>query len=97
MVQLANAHLPFGGVGNSGMGAYHGRHGFETFSHRKAVLYKYSFLDLPQRYMPYTAASERIIRLLLYPFSRKHWMALKLLCFAVVLAVIGVGIKAALP
>ncbi|KAJ0394896.1 hypothetical protein ATCC90586_009207 [Pythium insidiosum] len=96
MVQLANAHLPFGGVGNSGMGAYHGRHGFEAFSHRKSVLYKYSFLDLPQRYMPYTAASERIIRLLLYPFSRRHFLALKLLVFAAVMAAIGVGIKRAL-
>ena len=45
--------LPFGGVGDSGMGAYHGRAGFETFSHRKAVLLRTSALDLPLRYPPY--------------------------------------------
>ncbi|MFW6051277.1 MAG: aldehyde dehydrogenase family protein [Myxococcota bacterium] len=45
--------LPFGGVGPSGMGAYHGRHSFETFSHQKAVLDKKTWFDPPQRYAPY--------------------------------------------
>ncbi|TMW59339.1 hypothetical protein Poli38472_004408 [Pythium oligandrum] len=95
MMQLSNPHLPFGGVGSSGMGAYHGRHGFDAFSHRKAVMYKYSLLDLPARYMPYTAASERMLRLLLYPVSRRQLRVVKLLGLAVVLVAIGFIIKAA--
>ena len=50
--------LPFGGVGPSGMGAYHGRQGFETFSHRRAVLAKPAHPDLPVQYPPYTKAKE---------------------------------------
>jgi aldehyde dehydrogenase (NAD+) len=46
--------LPFGGVGPSGMGAYHGRHSFETFSHKKAVLDKKTWFDPDQRYAPYS-------------------------------------------
>lgn len=46
--------LPFGGVGTSGMGAYHGQHGFETFSHLKAVFEKPTFVDPAIRYPPYT-------------------------------------------
>jgi len=53
LVHLANPHMPFGGVGQSGMGAYHGRKGFETFSHYKSVLQKANWLDLPVRYAPY--------------------------------------------
>lgn len=60
--QLAVPELPFGGVGASGMGAYHGRHGFETFSHRKAVLKRPFFLDLALRYPPYTEAKLRWVR-----------------------------------
>lgn len=47
--------LPFGGVGESGMGAYHGRHSFETFSHRRAVLRKPAFPEPPLLFPPYTA------------------------------------------
>ncbi|DAZ95672.1 TPA: hypothetical protein N0F65_002469 [Lagenidium giganteum] len=93
MMQLANAHLPFGGVGNSGMGAYHGKHSFDTFSHKKAVLYKYSALDLQQRYQPYTAAGERVMRVVLYPFSRRFWNSLKFVGFAIVVAAIAIAIK----
>lgn len=50
MLQFANMHLPFGGIGNSGFGAYHGRLTFETFCHRKAVMYKPNFPDWPPRY-----------------------------------------------
>ncbi|NHM08237.1 aldehyde dehydrogenase [Flavobacterium sp. CYK-4] len=53
VVQFANKKLPFGGVGHSGIGAYHGRWGFETFTHRKAIVRKYNWLDLPFRYAPY--------------------------------------------
>ena len=54
--------LPFGGVGNSGMGAYHGRWGFETFSHRKAVLRKPTRPDPNLLYPPYTRLKERLMR-----------------------------------
>lgn len=53
LMHIANHRLPFGGVGNSGMGRYHGKHTFETFSHMKAVLNKSRFLDLSVRYHPY--------------------------------------------
>ena len=53
-LHLANSALPFGGVGESGMGASHGRHGFETFSHRKAVLDKATWIDPWLMYPPYT-------------------------------------------
>lgn len=54
--------LPFGGVGDSGSGAYHGRYGFETFSHRKAVMSKPSRPDVKLQYPPYSRLSERLIR-----------------------------------
>jgi aldehyde dehydrogenase (NAD+) len=54
--------LPFGGVGASGMGAYHGRWGFETLSHRKAVLAKPSRPDLPLAYPPYTGQKLKLLR-----------------------------------
>jgi aldehyde dehydrogenase (NAD+) len=50
---LANDHLPFGGVGESGIGAYHGVHGFECFSHKKAVLKSATWIDLPLAHAPY--------------------------------------------
>jgi aldehyde dehydrogenase (NAD+) len=54
--------LPFGGVGASGMGAYHGKASFETFSHRKAVLMKSRWLDLPIQYPPYNDSKEKWLR-----------------------------------
>lgn len=54
--------LPFGGVGESGMGAYHGRSGFETFSHRKAVLSKPTRPDPPLAYPPYTRLKRWVLR-----------------------------------
>ncbi len=56
--------LPFGGVGQSGMGAYHGRASFETFTHSKAVLKKPFAMDPSAMYPPYTATNERILRTL---------------------------------
>jgi|JI8StandDraft_2_1071088.scaffolds.fasta_scaffold07250_5 aldehyde dehydrogenase (NAD+) len=53
VVHLANSHLPFGGVGNSGMGGYHGKYSFDNFTHYKAVLKKPFWLDIPLRYPPY--------------------------------------------
>jgi aldehyde dehydrogenase (NAD+) len=60
--QVAAPQLPFGGVGASGMGAYHGRTGFETFSHRRSVLRKPTRIDPPVAYPPFTAAKEKLIR-----------------------------------
>ena len=53
IMHIANENIPFGGVGNSGMGSYHGRGSFDAFSHRRAVVVTPSWLDLPFRYMPY--------------------------------------------
>jgi aldehyde dehydrogenase (NAD+) len=54
--------LPFGGVGTSGMGSYHGRWGFETFSHRKAVLAKSTRVDPGLMYPPYSERDEKLMR-----------------------------------
>ncbi len=53
IMHIANENLPFGGVGNSGMGHYHGRNSFDAFSHKRAVVVTTTKLDLPFRYMPY--------------------------------------------
>ena len=53
IMHIANENLPFGGVGNSGMGNYHGRGSFDAFSHKRAVVVTTTKLDLPFRYMPY--------------------------------------------
>ncbi len=53
IMHIANENMPFGGVGNSGMGHYHGKLSFEAFSHRRAVVTTPVWLDLPFRYMPY--------------------------------------------
>jgi aldehyde dehydrogenase (NAD+) len=62
MLHLGVPGLPFGGVGESGMGAYHGRHGFDTFSHRKSVLTKPTVLDPPIAYPPYSRWKRAIMR-----------------------------------
>lgn len=53
VVYFSNKRLPFGGVGHSGIGAYHGKLSFDTFTHRKAVVKKANWLDIPIRYAPY--------------------------------------------
>mgnify|MGYP000285996937 CR=1 FL=1 len=53
VVHLANPELPFGGVGQSGMGSYHGKAGFDTFTHYKGILKKHAHIDVPLRYPPY--------------------------------------------
>ena len=65
IMHIANAKLPFGGVGPSGMGAYHGRHSFETFSHRKAVLRRGFKFDLKMMYPPYTEFRTRMTKKIL--------------------------------
>ena len=53
IIHFMNDKLPFGGIGNSGMGAYHGKHSFEVFTHAKPVVKRSFWFDLPQRYAPY--------------------------------------------
>ncbi len=55
VIHLATSEMGFGGVGESGMGAYHGKRGFDAFSHYKSVVDKKTWLDLPMRYQPYTS------------------------------------------
>lgn len=54
VIHLASGNLAFGGVGQSGMGAYHGKYGFDTFTHYKSILKKFNWIDLPMRYHKYT-------------------------------------------
>lgn len=65
IMHLATPYMPFGGVGYSGMGGYHGEAGFKTFSHTKSVLKSKAGPDMPLRYQPYTAAKDKVIRLFL--------------------------------
>ena len=65
IIHLATSRLPFGGVGDSGMGGYHGKHSFETFSRRKGVVKKSTRLDVPLRYAPYTEKTEKLLRFFL--------------------------------
>ncbi|GMF20938.1 unnamed protein product [Phytophthora fragariaefolia] len=67
LVQSVNLNLPFGGVGASGMGSYHGKYSFEAFSHKKSVLVRYSIFDAPQRYMPYSDAALKTVMMLMKP------------------------------
>jgi aldehyde dehydrogenase (NAD+) len=62
MSQLTNPHLPFGGVGESGTGAYHGRFTFEAFSHRKPVLHRGFGGEAKARYPPYSPAKLKILK-----------------------------------
>jgi aldehyde dehydrogenase (NAD+) len=62
LMHISNPHLPFGGVGESGMGAYHGKFGFDTFSHRRGVHTRSTRLDPAMMYPPYTAKKEKLIR-----------------------------------
>lgn len=53
VVHLATSHMPFGGVGNSGMGGYHGKASFDTFTHKKSIMKKSNLIDIPVRYAPF--------------------------------------------
>ncbi|MBE5964357.1 MAG: aldehyde dehydrogenase [Lachnospira sp.] len=65
IIHLATSNMGFGGVGQSGMGSYHGREGFNTFSHRKSIVDKKTWLDLPMRYQPYKSFSDKLIHFFL--------------------------------
>lgn len=66
VIHLATPHMGFGGVGNSGMGSYHGKKSFDTFSHEKSIVRKAAWIDLPMRYHPYTEAHFRLLRRFLH-------------------------------
>lgn len=65
IIHLATSRMGFGGVGQSGMGSYHGKKSFETFSHEKSIVKKYNWIDLPVRYQPYTTKKQRLLRFFL--------------------------------
>lgn len=65
VIHLATPEMGFGGVGESGMGAYHGEEGFRVFSHTKSILDKKTWMDLPMRYQPYTGLNEKLLRMFL--------------------------------
>ncbi len=63
IIHLATCEMGFGGVGNSGMGNYHGKKSFDTFSHEKSMVKKYCWLDLPMRYQPYQKIYYKMMRM----------------------------------
>ena len=65
IIHLATSDMPFGGVGESGMGSYHGMVGFETFSHYRSIVDKKTWMDLPIRYQKYTGLNEKMMRMFL--------------------------------
>lgn len=65
IIHLATTEMGFGGFGESGMGAYHGKTGFDTFTHYKSIVDKKTWLDLPIRYQPYRQLHEKMVRFFL--------------------------------
>ena len=65
VLHLSNPRLPFGGIGSSGMGTYHGRYSFDTFSHAKGVVQSSTRVDLPFRYPPHSPGAQKLIRFFL--------------------------------
>ena len=65
IIHLATSEMGFGGVGESGMGAYHGKTGFDTFTHYKSIVNKKTWLDLPMRYQPYKKINEFLLHIFL--------------------------------
>ena len=65
IIHLATSEMGFGGFGESGMGSYHGKEGFRTFSHNKSIVDKKTWLDLPMRYQPYKKFNEKLLHIFL--------------------------------
>lgn len=65
IIHLATSEMGFGGFGESGMGAYHGKTGFDTFTHYKSIVDKKTWIDLPMRYQPYRKLHEKMVRFFL--------------------------------
>ncbi|OQR91380.1 aldehyde dehydrogenase [Achlya hypogyna] len=87
MVQVTNHKLPFGGMGASGMGAYHGRFSFAAFSHAKAVMHMSFLWDFRQRYAPYTPFARKLLGAVLHPVPRVWLWVFRVV---VVLAIVGI-------
>lgn len=67
IIHLATSEMGFGGVGESGMGSYHGKCGFDAFSHYKSIVDKKTWIDLPMRYQPYNS---KVYKKLLHMFLK---------------------------
>lgn len=65
VIHLATSNMGFGGTGESGMGAYHGKVGFDTFSHKKSIVDKKTWIDLPMRYQPYKKLYGKLLHMFL--------------------------------
>ena len=65
IIHLATSNMGFGGVGESGMGSYHGEAGFDAFTHYKSIVDKKCWIDLPMRYQPYNRFYERLLKKIL--------------------------------
>ncbi len=65
IIHLANSSMGFGGVGESGMGSYHGKAGFDCFTHQKSIVDKKTWIDLNMRYQPYKKSMQRLVKLFL--------------------------------
>jgi aldehyde dehydrogenase (NAD+) len=65
LMHLATPHMGFGGVGESGMGSYHGKLSFDTFTHYKSIVDKKTWIDLPIRYAPFDGKKEKVLRMFL--------------------------------
>ncbi|MEG1447559.1 MAG: aldehyde dehydrogenase family protein, partial [Ruthenibacterium sp.] len=65
VIHLATSEMGFGGVGESGMGSYHGKLSFATFTHYKSIVQKANWMDLPVRYQPASKVKEKLLRLFL--------------------------------
>ena len=65
IIHLATSNMGFGGVGESGMGSYHGKTGFDTFTHYKSIVDKKTWMDLPMRYQPYNKLGDWLVHMFL--------------------------------
>lgn len=65
IIHIATSHMGFGGVGNSGMGSYHGKKSFDTFTHYRSIVKKATWLDIPIRYRPYSKIKDKLLRFFL--------------------------------
>lgn len=65
IIHLTSKRLAFGGVGESGMGSYHGKHSFDTFSHKKGIISQTTRIDVPIRYQPYSSFKKLLVKLFL--------------------------------
>lgn len=65
IIHIATPYMGFGGVGSSGMGSYHGKKSFDTFTHYRSIVKKANWLDLPIRYRPYSKFKDKLLRIFL--------------------------------